>query len=158
MSQAGPECPPSNVPDNFHHPYTPYDVQLEFMRTVYDVLEKGDGQIGILESPTGTGKSLSLICAALTWLRAHKRRRYEASVDAVAASMRGEPAWMVEAALRRTRDGLARDWADRERALERARAREREAERAGEEAAVGGRRKRVKVAGGGGGGGWEWEV
>ncbi|KAL2179520.1 uncharacterized protein P884DRAFT_107424, partial [Thermothelomyces heterothallicus CBS 202.75] len=118
---------PSNVPTNFHHPYTPYDVQLEFMRTVYDVLEKGDGQVGILESPTGTGKSLSLICATLTWLRAHKRSRYEASLEAVSAGMRGEPEWMVEAALRRKREELAREWEERERALERARAREREA-------------------------------
>ena len=37
---------------DFHHPYTPYEVQEQFMRTVYDVLEKG--QVGILESPTGT--------------------------------------------------------------------------------------------------------
>lgn len=39
---------------DFHHPYTPYDVQTQFMRTAYDVLEAGQGQIGILESPTGT--------------------------------------------------------------------------------------------------------
>lgn len=39
---------------DFHHPYTPYDVQEQFMKAVYDVLEKGNGQIGILESPTGT--------------------------------------------------------------------------------------------------------
>lgn len=39
---------------DFHHPYTPYDVQEQFMSTVYDVLEKGEGQVGILESPTGT--------------------------------------------------------------------------------------------------------
>jgi chromosome transmission fidelity protein 1 len=39
---------------DFHHPYTPYDVQEQFMRAVYDVLETGDGQVGILESPTGT--------------------------------------------------------------------------------------------------------
>lgn len=39
---------------DFHHPFTPYDVQEQFMKTVYQVLEKGDGQIGILESPTGT--------------------------------------------------------------------------------------------------------
>lgn len=39
---------------NFHHPYTPYDVQEQFMKTVYNVLEAGDGQVGILESPTGT--------------------------------------------------------------------------------------------------------
>ncbi len=39
---------------NFHHPYTPYAIQETFMQTVYDVLEKGEGQVGILESPTGT--------------------------------------------------------------------------------------------------------
>ena len=37
---------------DFHHPYTPYDIQETFMRTVYQVLE--DGKVGILESPTGT--------------------------------------------------------------------------------------------------------
>lgn len=39
---------------DFHHPYTPYDIQVEFMETVYGVLEKGGGGVGILESPTGT--------------------------------------------------------------------------------------------------------
>jgi chromosome transmission fidelity protein 1 len=39
---------------DFHHPYTPYDVQQQFMKKVFDVLEKGNGQVGILESPTGT--------------------------------------------------------------------------------------------------------
>lgn len=39
---------------DFHHPFTPYNVQEEFMKTVYGVLEQGAGQIGILESPTGT--------------------------------------------------------------------------------------------------------
>ncbi|KAK4124074.1 DNA repair helicase [Parathielavia appendiculata] len=129
----------SNPPINFHHPYQPYDVQLEFMRTVYHVLEKGNGQVGILESPTGTGKSLSLICAALTWLRTHKRSRYEASFEATAADMRGEPEWMVEAALRRKREELGRRWEEREKVLERVRAREREIEARGR----GGKRVRV---------------
>ncbi|KAL2194492.1 helicase C-terminal domain-containing protein [Corynascus similis CBS 632.67] len=142
---------PCNAPANFNHPYTPYDVQLEFMRTVYDVLENGNGQIGILESPTGTGKSLSLICAALTWLRAHKRNRYEASFEAVSAGMRGEPEWMVEAALRRKRDELGRAWEERERALERVRAKEREMERESLAREAGGRRKRARVDGGDGG-------
>lgn len=39
---------------DFHHPYTPYDVQETFMKTVYNVLQQGNGQVGILESPTGT--------------------------------------------------------------------------------------------------------
>jgi hypothetical protein len=40
------------VPVDFHHPYTPYSIQEDFMRTVYEVLQ--DGKVGILESPTGT--------------------------------------------------------------------------------------------------------
>lgn len=57
----------------FHHPYEPYDIQLGFMQKLYQCIE--DGNVGIFESPTGTGKSLSLICAALTWLRDDERRR-----------------------------------------------------------------------------------
>lgn len=44
---------------DFHHPFTPYDVQNQFMKTVYQVLEKGNGQVGILESPTGTVSTIS---------------------------------------------------------------------------------------------------
>lgn len=164
----------SNAPTDFHHPYQPYDVQLDFMRTVYDVLEKGDGQVGILESPTGTvllslphqtpptntresksinksqGKSLSLICATLTWLRNHKRARYEASFDATAAGMRDEPEWMVEAALRRKRVELAREWEERERALERVRVREKEMEANRERNGVERGAKRARVGDHGG--------
>lgn len=45
---------------DFHHPYTPYDVQETFMKTVYNVLQEGNGQVGILESPTGTVSKLDL--------------------------------------------------------------------------------------------------
>jgi len=58
----------------FHHPYEPYSIQLEFMQKLYKTID--DGNVGIFESPTGTGKSLSLICAALTWLRDHERRTF----------------------------------------------------------------------------------
>jgi chromosome transmission fidelity protein 1 len=49
---------------DFHHPYTPYDVQEQFMKTVYDVLESGKGQVGILESPTGTVSDFDIFCFA----------------------------------------------------------------------------------------------
>lgn len=55
---------------DFHHPFTPYYVQEQFMRTVYDVLEAGDGQIGILESPTGTVSGIFFFCCILTLYRA----------------------------------------------------------------------------------------
>jgi chromosome transmission fidelity protein 1 len=55
---------------NFHHPFTPYDVQQQFMHTVYNVLEQGNGQIGILESPTGTVRIFpSIFIRSLTLLR-----------------------------------------------------------------------------------------
>ncbi|XP_045444321.1 ATP-dependent DNA helicase DDX11 isoform X1 [Pipistrellus kuhlii] len=63
---------------HFPFPFTPYSIQKDFMAVLYQVLE--DGKIGIFESPTGTGKSLSLICGALSWLRdfEQKKRQEEA--------------------------------------------------------------------------------
>ncbi|CAG5122923.1 unnamed protein product, partial [Candidula unifasciata] len=55
------------VPDSFPFPFTPYNIQTDFMKSLYTCLQMG--KIGIFESPTGTGKSLSLICGALKWLR-----------------------------------------------------------------------------------------
>lgn len=110
---------------DFHHPYTPYDVQLDFMKTVYAVLQAGNGQIGILESPTGTGKSLSLICATLTWLRNHKASSHDAELKALGDKFAGEPDWVVEQLLKRKREELTRRWEEREERLEKARQKER---------------------------------
>lgn len=47
-------------------PYTPYSIQTDFMNALFRFLDKGG--VSMLESPTGTGKSLSIICSALQWL------------------------------------------------------------------------------------------
>lgn len=78
---------------DFHHPYEPYEIQKQFMNAVYDCLE--GGKVGIFESPTGTGKSLSLICGSLTWLRDHKRRNFEDGF-AVDTKNDDDPPWMLE--------------------------------------------------------------
>ncbi|XP_048531472.1 Fanconi anemia group J protein homolog [Triticum urartu] len=60
----------SGVPVEF--PYKPYGTQLAFMGRVIATLDRGRRQgrsHALLESPTGTGKSLSLLCAALAWQR-----------------------------------------------------------------------------------------
>ncbi|KUI62493.1 ATP-dependent RNA helicase chl1 [Cytospora mali] len=116
---------------DFHHPYTPYDVQLEFMKTAYNVLDHGNGQIGILESPTGTGKSLSLICASMTWLRNFKRKEFGASLQIDPKAAENEPEWIIEQMLRRKRNELVTKWEEREARLEKIRQREKRMEERG---------------------------
>ncbi|XP_060663429.1 LOW QUALITY PROTEIN: regulator of telomere elongation helicase 1 homolog [Drosophila nasuta] len=50
-----------------HFPFEPYEVQRAYMEKVIICLR--DGTNGVLESPTGTGKTLSLLCSSLAWLR-----------------------------------------------------------------------------------------
>ena len=50
----------------FRHPYTPYAIQAQFMAQAYTAIRRR--QVAIMESPTGTGKTLSLICSVLQWL------------------------------------------------------------------------------------------
>lgn len=87
--------------EDFPFPFQPYQVQEDFMRSLYDTIEKG--QVGIFESPTGTGKgtsggggagggllttcqfddnasytpgkSLSIICSAVKWLKDNQKRK-----------------------------------------------------------------------------------
>ncbi|KAK1632837.1 hypothetical protein QYE76_007152 [Lolium multiflorum] len=63
------------VPVEF--PYKPYGTQLAFMGRVITTLDRARRQgrsHALLESPTGTGKSLSLLCSALAWQRHYPLR------------------------------------------------------------------------------------
>eukprot|EP00397_Hematodinium_sp_SG-2012_P006779 GEMP01006815.1.p1 GENE.GEMP01006815.1~~GEMP01006815.1.p1 ORF type:complete len:881 (+),score=156.62 GEMP01006815.1:170-2812(+) len=55
--------PPFGVEVSF--PFEPYDCQLVYMAKVIEVLETK--QNALLESPTGTGKTLCLLCACIGW-------------------------------------------------------------------------------------------
>lgn len=46
-------------------PYAAYDCQVKYMRGVVEALSSRRN--ALLESPTGTGKTLALLCAALAW-------------------------------------------------------------------------------------------
>ncbi|KAK2894469.1 hypothetical protein Q8A67_011698 [Cirrhinus molitorella] len=92
----------------FPFPYQPYHIQESFMEALYTALDQG--KVGIFESPTGTGKSLSLICGALTWLRDYEEQMKqeaarlldgpEKKCDAVkeenSSSQPSEPDWVSE--------------------------------------------------------------
>lgn len=100
---------------DFHHPFTPYEIQQQFMQAVYDCIE--EGKVGIFESPTGTGKSLSLICGSLTWLREHKRRTFDEALAAIQLDD-DEPEWMAEHAREARRREARQLRADLEARLE----------------------------------------
>ncbi|KAE9329605.1 putative ATP-dependent RNA helicase DDX11-like protein 8 [Phytophthora fragariae] len=92
--------------DFFSFPYEPYSIQLDLMRQLWETLERG--HCGIFESPTGTGKSISLICGALTWLTKHtdelglvQASQNAANTDAEAVEqvqpkISAEPSWLSD--------------------------------------------------------------
>ncbi|KAK3140457.1 hypothetical protein QOZ80_5AG0401340 [Eleusine coracana subsp. coracana] len=93
-----PPPPPPPRQDFPAFPFTPYPIQRDFMSFLYGAISSGPGSLALLESPTGTGKTLSIICSALQWLVDHRA----AAADPARAQPRGadgpgeddEPDWM----------------------------------------------------------------
>lgn len=106
---------------SFHHPYEPYGIQLQLMRCVYGALAGGK-KLAVVESPTGTGKTLSLICSVLTWLRENKAlfvahggtsEDSDEDRDGDQSDDEDEPTWVQESFLESVLSGqiqLAKDY------------------------------------------------
>lgn len=109
---------------DYHHPFQPYDIQQQFMEALYGCIENGN--VGIFESPTGTGKSLSLICGSLSWLRDHKRKQFDEAVPAVEVDD-DEPEWIVQHAREARRNEIRLMRTEFEMRLSAVRDRERKA-------------------------------
>ena len=79
-----------NIGDyNVLFPYEPYPAQKSYMEQVIKCMD--EKQFGLLESPTGTGKTLALLCSSLAWLEAKGRTLTAAGSDAdIKALLRGE--------------------------------------------------------------------
>lgn len=64
-------------------PYQPYGTQLAFMNRVISTLDRAQREghcHALLESPTGTGKSLSLLCSTLAWQQNQKLKNIRAKL------------------------------------------------------------------------------
>ncbi|PYH76063.1 ATP-dependent DNA helicase-like protein [Aspergillus uvarum CBS 121591] len=69
---------------DFHHPYSPYNIQIQFMRALYTCLE--DGKVAIFESPTGNDESepdwmLEFAKSELSRSMLEKRRELEERLE-----------------------------------------------------------------------------
>ncbi|XP_047329594.1 ATP-dependent DNA helicase DDX11 [Impatiens glandulifera] len=77
-------------------PFKPYSIQIDFMNALYQSLDRGG--IAMLESPTGTGKTLSIICSSLQWLVDQKQKQYTEKaavcVDHRHSGSDDEPDWL----------------------------------------------------------------
>lgn len=85
----------STVKD-FSFPGNPYPVQNLLMSAIHSAMEQR--QIGLFESPTGTGKTLSIICSTLTWLSEHRHateRKVSAKSESTTLEENDEPDWVV---------------------------------------------------------------
>ncbi|CEF69001.1 Probable ATP-dependent RNA helicase DDX11 [Strongyloides ratti] len=86
------------LPNDFSFPYQPYSIQNDLMKNIFECCEKGE--VGILESPTGTGKSLSTLCSVLTWLRLKKLQidndgnELEKRIKMLEDAAKGNPNWI----------------------------------------------------------------
>ncbi|KAF9614380.1 hypothetical protein IFM89_018279 [Coptis chinensis] len=92
-------------------PYKPYDIQIDFMKALYKSLNKGG--VSMLESPTGTGKTLSLICSAMQWYVDNKQRLKKNESDKNVVSRDGddddEPDWMRDFSVEKNETDLKVD-------------------------------------------------
>ncbi|VAH03339.1 unnamed protein product [Triticum turgidum subsp. durum] len=93
--------PPPPRQDFPPFPFVPYPIQTEFMSILYSALSSGPRALALLESPTGTGKTLSIICSALQWLLDHRDaaslghpERANGSAPAAVGGEDDEPDWM----------------------------------------------------------------
>ncbi|KAL6140902.1 hypothetical protein ACLB2K_059194 [Fragaria x ananassa] len=92
-------------------PYKPYGIQMEFMKALYHSLNQGG--LSMLESPTGTGKTLSIICSALQWVVDKREQdKLKKEVEAKNSSVKGgelgsddEPDWMRNAVVNKDIQG-----------------------------------------------------
>lgn len=82
-------------PKNVYHigglpvefPYQPYGSQFAFMGRVISTLNRAQKEghsHALLESPTGSGKSLSLLCSSLAWQQHYKPTPPQTAADPLA--------------------------------------------------------------------------
>ncbi|KAJ5219809.1 Helicase-like DEXD box c2 type, partial [Penicillium chermesinum] len=85
--------------NEFHHPFTPYDIQLQFMQALYTCLE--NGKVAVFESPTGSSSETLRPSSADRF----RRKEFQETLNQIAYDD-DEPEWMIEYAKRDSRRAI----------------------------------------------------
>lgn len=110
-----------STPETFPaFPFLPYDIQLSLMRHLYENIEHR--RVTVVESPTGTGKTLSLLCATLTWLRDEQERARKGQIST--GDDKAAMDWVLAQTIDRKRRQLEADEMEYAERLARARKKE----------------------------------
>ncbi|KAI5117244.1 hypothetical protein M0805_001562 [Coniferiporia weirii] len=85
----------------------PYSVQVDLMRHIYTAIERRT-QLAVVESPTGTGKTLSLLCSSLTWLCDDNARSRKGKLTTLRESLGSgdDPDWVLMQSFDRLKNEL----------------------------------------------------
>lgn len=102
-----PESIIAGIPVNF--PFEPYEVQRAYMEKVIICLR--DSTNGVLESPTGTGKTLSLLCSSLAWLLTKKQEMKASMQKSLPNSGDSKMPELLEQAEMINRNKVKNNWA-----------------------------------------------
>lgn len=97
----------SSTQELFSFPFPPYPQQAELMKEIHSSIV--NSSIACLESPTGSGKTLSIICASLSWLEQEEQRIIQGKTTEQKESSSGED-WL-EALLRSSTNAVSSDQA-----------------------------------------------
>ncbi|KAF8636038.1 hypothetical protein AX15_000195 [Amanita polypyramis BW_CC] len=94
-----------DLPTPIHFPAFPYDppysIQVDLMRHIYTTIEQK--KVTIIESPTGTGKTLSLLCASVTWLLDNGSRAKKGKLKEVVGEDSDAKDWVIQQSVERAR-------------------------------------------------------
>ena len=63
------KIPFKNIKDEVYFPYKPYEIQVETIEKIMNGVEKNNNTTILFESPTGTGKTQTLLTAFLYLLK-----------------------------------------------------------------------------------------
>ncbi|XP_955347.1 chl1 protein, putative [Theileria annulata] len=88
---------PEKAEVEFELPFEPYPNQLIFMKDAYKCFD--ESSFGLFESPTGSGKTLSILCSALTWIKNNRSKTMMCDLGLEPSNDEKVPKWVSEISL-----------------------------------------------------------